>query len=151
MSTSLKSGQIWEEYLVIWNSYVAREHPDAEYKYHGVFVAIIDNQAGRRDLHNIYTLHTFIAYLYSLLSCPPRRILHTPKLTGLVYSFVFRILLPPITVVYGFWYMLFSFLDRLEASLFCELFVHCRLGDFLMPCTSAEVFGSMFSGFGFLL
>ena len=43
------------------------------------------------------------------------------------------------------------FLDGLEVSLFCELFVHCRLGDFLMGCTSAEVFGSMFSGFGFLL
>ena len=36
--------------------------------------------------------------------------------------------------------MLFSFLDGLEVSLFCELFVHWRLGDFLMGCTSAEVF-----------
>ena len=36
--------------------------------------------------------------------------------------------------------MLFSFLDGLEVSLFCELFVHCRSGDFLMGCTSAEVF-----------
>ena len=44
-------------------------------------------------------------------------------------------------VVYGFWYMLFSLLDGLEVSLFCELFVHCRLGDFLMGCTSLEVFG----------
>ena len=47
--------------------------------------------------------------------------------------------------------MLFSFLDGLGVSLFCELFVHCRLGDFLMGCTSAEVFGQMFSGFQFLL
>ena len=73
---------------------VAREHPDAEYKYPGVFVAIIDHQARRRDLNNIYTLNTFIAYLYSL-SCLPRRILHTPKRTGLVYLRVLRILLPP--------------------------------------------------------
>ena len=36
--------------------------------------------------------------------------------------------------------MLFSLLDGLEVSLFGELFVHCRLGDFLMGCTSAEVF-----------
>ena len=35
----------------------------------------------------------------------------------------------------------FSFLDGLEVSLFCELFVHCRLGDFPMGCTSAEVLG----------
>ena len=47
--------------------------------------------------------------------------------------------------------MLFSFLDGLEGSLFCELFVHGRLGNFLMGCTSAEVFGSLFSDFGFLL
>ena len=47
--------------------------------------------------------------------------------------------------------MLFPFLDGLEVSLFCELFVHCRLGDFPMGRTSAEVFGSMFSGSGFLL
>ena len=51
----------------------------------------------------------------------------------------------------GFWYMLFSFLAGLEVSLFCELFVHCRRGDFPMGCTSADVFGSMYSGFGFLL
>ena len=43
------------------------------------------------------------------------------------------------------------FLDGLEVSLFCELLVHCLLGDFLMGCRSAEVFDSMFSGFGFLL
>ena len=47
--------------------------------------------------------------------------------------------------------MLFSFLDGLEVSLFRELFVHCQLGDFLMGCTSAGVFGSLYSGFGFLL
>ena len=58
-------GQRWEEYLVIWNGYVAREHPDAEYKYRGVFVAIIHHQARRRDLNNIYTLNTFIAYPHS--------------------------------------------------------------------------------------
>ena len=65
MPTSSKSGLIWEKYLIIWNHYVAREHPDAEYKYRGVFVAIIDHQERRRDLDNIYTLNTFIAYLYS--------------------------------------------------------------------------------------
>ena len=75
---------------------MVREHPDAGYKFRGVLVAIINHQARRRDLNNIYTLNTFIAYLYSLLFCLPRRILlHTPKRTGLVYSFVFRILLPP--------------------------------------------------------
>ena len=47
--------------------------------------------------------------------------------------------------------MFFSFQDGLEVSLFCELFVHCRSGDFLMGLTSPEVFGSVFSGFGFLL
>ena len=51
--------------MVIWNSYVARKHQDAEYKYQGVFVAIIDQKARRRDLNNIYTLLTFIAYLDS--------------------------------------------------------------------------------------
>ena len=86
---------ICEKYLVIWNGYVAREHPDAEYKYRGVFVAIIDHQARRRDLNNIYTLNTFITYLYTLLYCLPRCILHSFKRTGLVYSLVFRILLPP--------------------------------------------------------
>ena len=30
----------------------------------------------------------------------------------------------------------------LDVSLFYELFVHCRLGDFLVGCTSAEVFPS---------
>ena len=49
----------------MWNGYVVREHPDAEYKYQGVFVAIIDHQARRRDLNNIYTLNTFIAYPHS--------------------------------------------------------------------------------------
>ena len=33
-----------------------------------------------------------------------------------------------------------SFLDGLDVSLFCELFVHCRLGFSLMCCTSVEVF-----------
>ena len=65
MPTSYKSGLRSERYLVIWNSYVAREHPDAEFKYQGVFVAIIDHKARRRDLNNIFTLNTFIAYLYS--------------------------------------------------------------------------------------
>ena len=77
MPTSSKSGLIREKYLVIWKSYVAREHPDAEYKYRGVFVAIIDHQARRRDLNNIYRLNTYIAYLYSII-CLPRRLLHTP-------------------------------------------------------------------------
>ena len=36
--------------------------------------------------------------------------------------------------------MLISFLDGLEVSLFCEMFVPCRLGDCLMGCTSAEGF-----------
>ena len=44
-----------------------------------------------------------------------------------------------------------SFLDGLDVFLVCELFVHCRLGFFLMGCTSVEVFGSLFSGLGFLL
>ena len=65
MPTSQKSCLRWEKYLVIWKSYVAREHPDVEYKYRGVFVAIIDHQAQRRDLNNIYMLNTFVAYLYS--------------------------------------------------------------------------------------
>ena len=73
----------------------SREHPDAEYKYRGVFVVIIEDQAQRRDLNNIYTLNTFITYLYTLLYCLPRRILHTFKRTSLVYSLVFRILLSP--------------------------------------------------------
>ena len=47
--------------------------------------------------------------------------------------------------------LLFSFLDGLEVSLFCELFDHCRLGFFLTGCTSVEVFGSWYSGLGFLL
>ena len=58
-------GSEMRKILGIWNSYVAREHPDVEYKYRGVFVAIIHHQAQRRDLNNIYTLNTFIAYLYS--------------------------------------------------------------------------------------
>ena len=81
--------------MLIWNGYLAREHLDAEYKYRAVFVAIINHQARRRDLNNIYTVNTFIAYLYSLLYCLPRHIPHTSKPTGLVYSLVFRLLLPP--------------------------------------------------------
>ena len=46
--------------------------------------------------------------------------------------------------------LLFSFLDGLDVSLFCELFDHCRLGFFLTGCTSVEVFGSWYSGLGFL-
>ena len=53
--------------------------------------------------------------------------------------------------MYGFLYMVSSFLDGLEVSLFSELFVHCRLGNFDIGSTSAEVFSSMFSGFVFLL
>ena len=60
-STSSKLGLRWKRYLVIRNGYLAREHPDAEYKYRGVFVAIIDHQARGGDLNNIYTLNIFIA------------------------------------------------------------------------------------------
>ena len=85
----------WERYLVIWNSNVASEHPDAEYKYRGVFVAFIDHQAWRGDLNNISTLNTFMAYLYSLNSLVSLDLFSKPpKRTGVVYSLVFRILLP---------------------------------------------------------
>ena len=49
-----------DRYLVIETDYMAREHPDAEYKYRGVFVAAIINEATRRDLNPIYTLKNFI-------------------------------------------------------------------------------------------
>jgi len=52
----MKSSQVRERYLVIGRDYVAREHPDAEYKYRGVFVAAIIIKQRRRDLNNIYRL-----------------------------------------------------------------------------------------------
>ena len=41
----------------IGNSYIASEHPEAEYKYLGVFVALTDHQARGRDLNNIHFQH----------------------------------------------------------------------------------------------
>jgi len=37
--TSEEPGEKGEKYLVIREEYVARDHPDAEYKYCGVFAA----------------------------------------------------------------------------------------------------------------
>ena len=82
--------------MVIWKSYVAREHPDTEYKYRCVFLPIIDHQGQRRDLNNIYTLNTFITHLTLYYYLVPLDLFSKlPKRTGLVYSLVFGILLPP--------------------------------------------------------
>ena len=42
------------------------------------------------------------------------------------------------------------FLDRLDVSLFCELYVHCQLEFFPICYTSVEVFGSWYSVLEFL-
>jgi len=44
-SPSKKSSLVKERYLGIERDYVAHEHPDAKYKYPGVFVAAIYYQA----------------------------------------------------------------------------------------------------------
>jgi len=56
-----------EKYLVIGRDYVAREHPDAEYKYQGVFVEITDHQATeKRPSQFIHVYKHFSFYLLDM-------------------------------------------------------------------------------------
>ena len=67
----MKSGKRRERYLVKWDHYVVREHPTGNINIEVSSYHFQDDQARRRDLNNIYTFNTFIAYiclLYYLVS-----------------------------------------------------------------------------------
>ena len=56
--TSKKSSLVKKRYLVIGRDYLAREYPDAEYKYRGVFVAAINHQATeKRRYQSLHVNH----------------------------------------------------------------------------------------------
>ena len=114
---------MWEKYLVKWKSYVAYEHPDAEYKYWGVLIAIFYHQAtekrAQQYIHIKYTLLPYF-FIFSLsYLCLPRRILWSTKRSGLPYSLVLRMLLPLSHTPHSLsWY--------LTAWLTCYYYSTCR-------------------------